>query len=712
MDFICFLYCVSSLYIDKHGTKKLGLTIHPVHRMRVYNTGDAPNIGLEKRYDGLWQVNAKSRTELLNLEKHLHNHFSSVRQSKAGKNTEWFAVSFEEVEAFLKFQSYVIRQLSIEEIDIIQAKSECETLIEEINDFVTEMNLIAEQNIITAKSISTLPIKKGTLYEKFLHVFLPGKIPRHIQIELWNLFQEICKNPLRITYRGIVQWPTGVGKTIATLMLIVIAAERCKARGEIYRGLFVSPKNDILDTISKDFNALSEFGIILYDGSHGKLSSLIIPTNCHVLITACQQALINHKGMRQLPAINHIHYDEVHRITGDQYFQLLKEMLLKWNTEFLTGTSATPFTCSPSQREKITELFGNPLNLLHRCGVDEAVKEGWIAKPRFIISILPPIDDTDAHLRGAVEALGKYIKLKATGGKFIFYIETRKDDVRAAVKIARVLLPWAEVYSAIDGERTDDEFISAPIDKTPKILFACQRYREGSDIRGLEMTAKLMGNTSAAYILLQICGRAGRIDENKDKEGWCLLIRPSEEGTSEQDVLDSILLDVIEFLGKADKVLTKKETEDLLRTYVGDVSLNGSACSLEETIERVQAAYVRKEYAKRTPKEKYAFVRAANKELGIVSKVDYYLRGSVIIEDPKKYFEGWWVSWCHFFGIDISVFPQTKPEWIRMCKDIGLTTWEIYKEKRPPTMPENPGEMYDDYTNWYAEFGIEEEHEW
>jgi superfamily II DNA or RNA helicase len=712
MDFIYFLYCVSSVYTDKHGTKKLGSTIHPVHRMRVYNTGDAPNIDLEKRYDGLWQVNAKSRAELLNLEKHLHNHFSPVRQLRAGKNTEWFAVSFEEVDAFINSQNYVVRQLSIEEVSIIQAKSECDILLEEMNDFITETNLIAEQNLLTAKSTSTSPIKKETLYEKFIHIFLPGKIPRRIQTELWNLFQDICNNPLHMTYRGIVQWPTGVGKTIATLMLIVIAAERCKAKGEIYRGLFVSPKNDILDTISKDFNALSEFGITLYDGSHGKLSPLIIPTNCHVLITACQQALINHKGMRQLPAINHVHYDEVHRITGEQYFQLLKEMLLKWNTEFLTGTSATPFTCSPSQREKITELFGNPLNLLHRCGVDEAVKEGWIAKPRFIISILPPIDETDAHLRGAVEALGKYIKLKATGGKFICYIETRKDDVRAAVKIARVLLPWAEVYSAIDGERTDYEFISAPIDKTPKILFACQRYREGSDIKGLEMTAKLMGNTSAAYILLQICGRAGRIDEKKDKEGWCLLIRPSEEGTSEQDVLDSILLDVIEFLGKADKVLTKRETEELLRTYIGDISLSGSACSLEETIERVQAAYVRKEYAKRTLKEKYTLVRSANKELGIISKNDYYTRGSVIIHDPKSYFKDWWISWYHFLGVDTSAFPQTKHEWIRAWKDMGITSWTEYKSMSIPTLPANPGEMYEDYTNPDKEFGIEDEYVW
>jgi superfamily II DNA or RNA helicase len=712
MSFRSFLYCVSSVYTDKRGTKKLGLTIHPVHRMRVYNTGDAPNIDLEKRYDGLWEVNAKSRADLLNLEKHLHNHFSPVRQKRADKNTEWFAVSFEEVEAFLNSQSYVVRQLSIEEVRIIQAKSERHTLLEEMNDFIMETNLIAEQNVVTTNSTPAPTLKEETLYEKFIRVFLPGKIPRRIQTELWDLFQDICKNPLHMRYRGIVQWPTGVGKTCATLMLVVIAAERCKARGEVYRGLFVSPKNDILDTISKDFNKLSDFGITVYDGSHGKLSSLTIPTNCHVLISACQKGLISEKGMKRLPDMSHVHYDEVHRITGDQYFQLLKEMLLKWNTEFLIGTSATPFTCSPSQREKITELFGNPLILLHRCGVDEAVKEGWIAKPRFIVSILPPIDETDAHLRGAVEALGKYIKLKGTGGKFICYIETRKDDVRAAVKIARVLLPWAEVYSAIDGERTDDEFISAPIDKTPKILFACQRYREGSDIKGLEMTAKLMGNTSAAYILLQICGRAGRIDEKKDKEGWCLLIRPSEEGTSEQDVLDSILLDVIEFLGKADKVLTKKETEELLRTYIGDVSLSGSPCSLEETIERVQAAYVRKEYAKRTPKEKYTLVRSANKELGIISKDDYYTRGSVIIHDPKSYFKDWWISWYHFLGVDTSAFPQTKPEWARVCKEMGLTTWDIYKKNYPTTLPAEPGQMYEDYTNPDKEFGVEDEHEW
>ena len=697
-----YIYCVYSDYNDRHGLKKLGLTIHPVHRLRQYAIGNPTSrTELLLTYNGLWKIDVSSRAELREMEGILHTHFADRRDG----TSEWFSVTFEEVVAFMNFpQKFKVKQVSFDDVKLINTKYKEPIKDSEKASYEEEDELRKEQE--------SIPKKVETLYQKFLRVFLPGKIPRRIQKELWDLFQEICKNPEHLCYRGIVQWPTGVGKTIATLILIVISAERSKERGEIYRGLFVSPKNDILDTISGDFNKLSEFGITVYDGAHAKLSSLTIPTNCHILVSACQAALLNEKGMRRLPHMSHVHYDEVHRITGEKYFQLLKEMLLKWNTEFLTGTSATPFTCSASEREKITELFGNPLNLLHRCGVDEAVKEGWIAKPRFIVSILPPIDETDAHLRGTVEALGKYILLKGVNGKFICYIESRISDVKRAAEIAREVLPSAKIYTAIDGERTDGEFISAPIDKTPKILFACQRFREGSDIRGLEMTAKLMGNTSAAYILLQICGRAGRIDGDKDKEGWCLLIRPSEAGTSDQDVLDSILLDVIEFLGKSDNVLTKKETEDLLHTYLGDISLNGSTCSIDETIERVQAAYIRKEYAKRTPKEKYTLVRSQNKELGIVSKDDYMKRGASLIEDPRSYFKDWWICWYHFLGVDTSGFPQTKSEWVRLCKEMGLKTWDHYKNLVNSSLPANPVEMYEDYTNWDKEFGVEDEIVW
>ena len=39
-------------------------------------------------------------------------------------------------------------------------------------------------------------------------------------------------------------------------------------------------------------------------------------------------------------------------------------------------------------------------------------------------------------------------------------------------------------------------------------------------------------------------------------------------------------------------------------------------------------------------------------------------------------------------------------------------TWEDYKNKKDLTLPANPSEMYEDFTNWGKEMGIEEEVVW
>ena len=705
-----YIYCVHSEYTDKQGLKKLGLTIHPVHRMRQYDIGDAPGVGLEKRYEGLWQVNANDRQELHEIEAELHAHFADRRQPREnGRSSEWFRVSFDEMEAYMSRNPRVIRRISTDEIATIEQQVRAPRTRE---DRAVERE---ERELIEDQEDRLLKPEVLTLYSKFLQIFLGGNQPRRVQAELWKLFTVICSNPEDICYKGIIQWPTGVGKTIAILMLIVIAKDRCDKRGETYRGLFISPMTDILDTITKEFEKLSHFGITFYDGSHAQIKKVLFPSNQHLLITTCQKSVTFDADVVRLPKMTHVHYDEVHRITGDLFFANLKKSLDVWKTEILTGTSATPFTASQSQRDKVSELFGIPLTLLHQCGVDEAVQEGWIAKPRFIVCVLPPIDETDAHLRGLVSAVGKYVLLKNTGGKFIVYVETSTEDAWLTAEIARELLPWARIYTALDGARSDAEFVAAPVDKMPRILIACQRYREGSNIRGLEMTVKLLGDTFAAYLILQVCGRAGRIDDNPNKEGWCLLVRPSPQGTTAQDVLESFLLNILECLKKQEGTLTKKEIHHLLTVYVGDVMMNGSSYSVEHTVERVQAAYVRAEYSKRTPKEKYSLIRDANRELGLRSRNHYQERHAELptyIANPREYFKEWWVSWYHFLGLDTSAFPKTKADWIRVCKERDILTWEQYKSIASADLPQNPSEFYEDFTNWDKEMGLEEEIIW
>ncbi len=577
---------------------------------------------------------------------------------------------------------------------------------EELNQIKTEDSRI--ETIHIPKSIVN---NYSELKRKFCEVFLPDKALRHHQDELWEIVQKMCESHEIINYKGIVQWPTATGKTLGMLLLIILIKEYCSQQKIVYNGLLISPKNDIFKTIKNEIIKLSDFGITVYDGSEGKLSSLSIPTNQHTLTLACHSALLSEKGLNKLPDITHIHYDEVHRITGEEFFQLLKKKMKEWNTKVLTGTSATPKTCSRSQHNKLAELFNDPLTILHKLDVQQAVEAGYIAKPRFVIKILPKLDDIATLIESFVDAVVSVFKQKRKAGKAIFYIEKTIQDVMYAYKYAIKTYPELNFYTAIDGQRTDDDFIKASIeDGSSHILFACQRYREGSDIRNLELTGRLVGDLITAHILIQICGRALRIDNDPEKEGWCIIVRPSDEGTTEEDVMDSIVLEILDFMGASDKPLNKKDIEELVKTYLHDVSISGNKCSIQETIERVQAAYLRNYFAKRTVKERYSLVQAHNKEMNLQSKEEYLVRAEEhpkFIPNPKEYFRENWISWYHFLGVDTSKYPQTKYEWVQKCKELGLLNWQKYKEGLHECMPQNPGHMYDgEWTNSSEEFKL------
>lgn len=227
---------------------------------------------------------------------------------------------------------------------------------------------------------------KREMEKQFFATFLPNKQPRRIQTELWHIFKQVCAQEEK--YRGIVQWATGTGKTIATLILFVLSATAHIKKGKIFRGLMIAPKNDIFDTIIHHIRKLSNWDIVICEGHNAQLSSLQIPIDKHVLITATHASLTDAQQWLKLPPITHCHYDEVHRITGDMFYKALQENLELWDTQYLTGTSATPKTCITSQHNKIAELFGNPLNVLHKCDVDEAIAEGWIAQPRFGVNVI------------------------------------------------------------------------------------------------------------------------------------------------------------------------------------------------------------------------------------------------------------------------------------------------------------------------------------
>ena len=693
---MCYLYGIGSEYTDSKGYIKLGYTMYPVQRMRVYNTGDCPQIGLDKRYLFIYKLPVDTKKEGLSHEAKLHHHFVSHRQYRKGMYTEWFKVPLCEVLEYMDAQEY--RRLSSDEIVDIHRKSECVVSPDEFPYLIEEMT---EKTCVRSL--------KQEFFDTFqLHT------PRRIQDELWDIWEKIDE-----PYKGIVQWPTGTGKTIGMLMLFVISAMKAKQRGEIFRGLLIAPKNDIFDTILTSIQKLSTWGIHICEGHRARLSSMEIPTDVPILILATHASLTDLDNWKKLPKIDHCHYDEVHHITGDEFHKILQVKLLEWKTPFLTGTSATPLTSNHSQHKKLVELFGSPLPFLHRCDIDEAIHEGWIAQPRFGVHVMSNQSSRSDIIHSFVDIIYSSIQAKQltrwNGGKVIVYLSSIKE-VREAIRLSKERMPDWKLYTAVEGADalSDELFVNDVADGLPRLLFACERFREGSDIKGLEMTVILMGSVIGTHIVLQIAGRALRNDY-EGKEGWCVIVRPSEEGTTEDDVFDSIVLQIMDHIRKETTVPSKQKIRNVVEKFFGPVSIRGKAYDIEETVHRIQTMYVRDSFERSPPKEKYHIVRGLNRDLGTPTKQVYKEKSAdhpKYIEEPKVYFKNEWVSWYHYLGVDTSSFPPTKQEWVRICKERGVMTWSMYKEKKYTDLPENPSDMYEDYTNWDKEFGVEEELIW
>jgi superfamily II DNA or RNA helicase len=680
-----YLYAISNLYSLSRGLIKLGCTQHPISRLRVYRTGDAPDIDLEKEYLGLWEIQASSMATMKHKETILHLYFHRQRTKRNSRWTEWFRVDIEKVRSFMDTQSFVIQEVSMSEIKEIHRKTDSdESYPEDIADHMPEEDV--------------------RLKQLFFHEFLGEKTPRRIQDEVWDTYASLVKNG---SYRGIVQWATGAGKSVAMMILIVITAQYYQMEGKLYRGLLVTHKNDIFDTLGPYLEKLIHFGIHVVRGDHGHFYQIKVPSDKSILITATHASLTHTESWQKLPDLNHIHYDEVHRSTGEQFIDILEEHLEKWNTPFLTGTSATPKTSDVSQHTKMYRLYGNPLSILHRCDVEQAITEGFIASPRFSVHVISDTTVRDIQLQSFLATMKDTIQQKKTQGKIIAYLPFR-EDVKRIIPYAKAD-PFWHVYNAISDPESDSDhqFVEAPLNESLKIhvLFACERYREGSDIKGLEMTAVLMGKSICAYILLQIIGRALRLDY-PEKEGWCMIMRPSEDGCTEESVFESIVMDIMTFLDQTSgnaHVIRK-----LVHAYFGEVTVNGKVYDMEETIRRIQAMFERKLF-QRPKKERYEFVQQRNLESNITSKTMYYKSDSQpsFIKDPPSYFEKEWKNWAHFFGKDTSIYPPTKEAFIDYCKKEGFDTFEDYQLRTTHHPLIEPSEVYNDWISWDDEMKTE-----
>jgi hypothetical protein len=102
-------------------------------------------------------------------------------------------------------------------------------------------------------------------------------------------------------------------------------------------------------------------------------------------------------------------------------------------------------------------------------------------------------------------------------------------------------------------------------------------------------------------------------------------------------------------------------------------------------------------------------VREKNRRAGLMSSEEYMDHPDTIVRDPKNTFSREWRGWYHFLGIDTSRFPPTKAEFVRICKEKGLVSWDQYKLYDGSDLPRTPRYMYTNFTNWNDEMGTTDE---
>jgi hypothetical protein len=339
---------------------------------------------------------------------------------------------------------------------------------------------------------------------------LLGKELRCIQKELWDI---LIKDPENIN--GLIQWPTGTGKRVAIIMIIIILYIYYKSGGKQFRCVVAANRNDIFDGSAwEEYEMIKNCGLPVFKGSKGKLcreyekinsnGSFLLVTTHHSLVKEDKSSGLSEDGTRlKYLNIDCMIYDETQNITSPAMYKYLKDNKPK----HLVGISATPETDDEKQNNKIKNLFDD--NYLSKCTYKYAIDRGWINNCKFYLEEY----QTKEYVLNKINTLiqwRKYRNMWKTK-KFIVWVPSCKNEQEEYFEYIHEHHPNWVIYNKLadfDKDNLDDE---------PMCLILCQTGREGYDRKDIEFGVHI--GDSATHLYIQEQGRSMRKDyDNKLSE--------------------------------------------------------------------------------------------------------------------------------------------------------------------------------------------------
>lgn len=77
-------------------------------------------------------------------------------------------------------------------------------------------------------------------------------------------------------------------------------------------------------------------------------------------------------------------------------------------------------------------------------------------------------------------------------------------------------------------------------------------------------------------------------------------------------------------------------------------------------------------------------------------------------EKPNMVYQTYWKNWYDFLGMDTSMYPKTKEEWIECCKALEVQSYDHYLMICDQhQLPRNPDQLYIAFSNFNSELGLD-----
>lgn len=667
-----FLYIVSCPAYADQDICKIGCTSDPHSRLQHYFTSYPPGMApYDIHYYGIWEIDADDDQDMKYKEGIIHDEFYSARK-KRDISSEWFEMKIENVAAFIESCDFTKRRVILDK----------------------------------------LPRKKRSLletisYPKNRKLFVRDEIKKNekldqIQAPVIQRIQQFLESE---EVSGQLIAPCGSGKTNMT----------CKAIQHLKKIIICVPSVRIQEQWDKTIGKECVFVGGDSDDWTTICNALKSDEFCILTTYASCKKLVD-----ELPALDLIVFDEAHHMVGlvsddKEKGTGITRVLLKTVVDrnlkrlFLTFTPKDVETEDDATIMSMNDpnIFGH---VLYEIKLRSLIQQGVL--PDYNIWAL------------SSEGIGTLAKVEqlilAWNSEQIHHTIVFVENLTEKEEVKRILQERTNsLVLSIENSKDSTKVIEKYTNAKRAILVDCKRLGEGVDIPVADSVAILYGKESIVEIV-QMVLRAGRWYKHKSVFHILLPHTVDDDMSGIQSVL--YCLAKFDEALRGELLLTNPSAAKGDGDTVLDLGISNEHIQYEILnsldYERMKECFgnIRNKLTKtRTKKESYEAVQQINKLYEFKSKISYFESKSVhpkFIDDPKVYFRDRWSCWYEFLGVDISQYPKTKHEWIQTCKEKKIQTWEEYKLKKDNTLPENPSEMYEDYTNWNQEFQIHEEIVW